>query len=243
MSLATRVIGSGPPALLVHAGGVDGRMWAPLASLLAGYHTLLIPDLRGHGRTPASEAPFDHVADLLQVLDEHGIEQVPVVGASFGGGLAICLAGLASERVSRLGLLAATLFDHKMGDAVERFWEQEDDFLKQRDVEGAVELGVRMWVRDLATAELVRAMSRDAFSMQLEAPDVELDPVQDLGAVVCPVLAVSGGLDQPVFGQMADRICAEVSGPSQRAVVEDSGHLIALERPDRTARILAAFLA
>jgi pimeloyl-ACP methyl ester carboxylesterase len=90
-------------------------------------------------------------------------------------------------------------------------------------------------------ADLVAEMSRRSFEHQLgvEAQARE-DPV-DLGSIAVPTLAVSGGLDFPDFARFADEIAATVPD-AERAEVPDAGHLIALERPDAAAAILAPWL-
>ncbi|WP_405867371.1 alpha/beta hydrolase [Streptomyces sp. NBC_01515] len=45
-----------PPLLLVHGWGGDGREWSPHADALAvAGHRVLVPDLRGHGRSPVPD--------------------------------------------------------------------------------------------------------------------------------------------------------------------------------------------
>ncbi|WP_409470784.1 alpha/beta fold hydrolase [Streptomyces sp. HC307] len=44
-----------PALLLVHGWGGDGREWSPHAEALAGRFRVVVPDLRGHGRSPVPE--------------------------------------------------------------------------------------------------------------------------------------------------------------------------------------------
>jgi pimeloyl-ACP methyl ester carboxylesterase len=231
-----------PDVVLVHAGGFDGRMWRPLADRLDTRFRLHMPDLRGHGGTPLPPGDYSHVEDLVRMLDGLRIKRAVFVGASFGGWVALQLATAAPERVTALALLAATLADSEEWSAeFDAFAAQEDALLEAGDIEGAVALNVRTWVRDPAIAELVAEMSRTAFEHQVgvDAPLRE-EPV-DLGAIAVPTLAVSGGLDFPDFARFADQIAAEVPD-AERATVEDAGHLIALERPDAAAALLGPFL-
>jgi hypothetical protein len=48
-SLYVRVGGTGPAVMLLHGFGFTGDMWAPLATVLARDHTVIVPDLRGMG--------------------------------------------------------------------------------------------------------------------------------------------------------------------------------------------------
>ncbi|MCA1655497.1 MAG: alpha/beta fold hydrolase [Pseudonocardiaceae bacterium] len=94
-------IGSGPPILLLHAGGENRRVWSPVAARLAeaGF-TALAYDQRGHGDSDSGDAdtlpPFaGDVAAMIDALAEAPI----VVGASLGG-LAALLA-LAKPELER----------------------------------------------------------------------------------------------------------------------------------------------
>jgi 3-oxoadipate enol-lactonase len=231
-----------PDVVLVHAGGVDGRMWRPLTERLGKRFRLHVPDLRGHGSTPLPPGEYADVDDLVRMLDQLKIDRAIVVGASFGGWVSLQLATVAPERVSALALLAGTLADsEEWSPELEAFRAEEDALVEAGDVEGAVALGLRTWVREPAIADLVAEMSRAAFEHQIGVEAAAREDPVDLSAIAVPTLAVSGGLDFPDFARFADQIAAEVPG-AERAEIEDAGHLIALERPDATAAILAPWL-
>ena len=85
-------MGSGPALLLLHGLGCDHRTWAPVMESLARTHTVIAPDLLGHGESDKPRADYslggyaNGMRDLLTVL---GIDRVTVVGHSFGGGVAM----------------------------------------------------------------------------------------------------------------------------------------------------------
>ncbi|MDO0916610.1 alpha/beta hydrolase [Streptomyces sp. DT2A-34] len=77
-----------PTLLLVHGWGGDGREWSPHADALAGRFRVVIPDLRGHGRsqTPREgNTPREMAADLAALTDAVGTGPVIAVGHSMGG--------------------------------------------------------------------------------------------------------------------------------------------------------------
>jgi pimeloyl-ACP methyl ester carboxylesterase len=231
-----------PHVLLVHAGGFDGRMWRPLAERLDDRFRLHMPDLRGHGSTPLPPEPFAHAEDLVRLLDDLRIDRAVVVGCSYGGWVSLQLAKMAPQRVRALALMPGTLMDtDDWSPEIEAYWAEEERLVEAGDIDGAVALNVRTWVREPQVADLVAEMVRTAIERQagIEAEEREL-PV-DLGAIAVPTLIVSGGRDFPDFARMADRVAAEVPG-AERAEVEDAGHLIALERPDAAAELLVPFL-
>jgi 3-oxoadipate enol-lactonase len=233
-----------PHVVFVHAGGVDGRMWHPLAERLEG-RRLHIPDLRGHGSTPLPPGEFSHAEDLLRMLDDLRIRRAILVGASRGGWVALQLATKAPERVNGLALLASTNLDRddsEWSPEIVAFFQKEEALLERGDIDGAVALGLRAWKTRPGVRDLVEQMARDAFELQqgVEAEERAL-PVE-LGAISVPTLVVSGGKDpMPDFGRIADQLTAAIDG-AERAVVKDAGHLIALERPDETAELLQPWL-
>lgn len=231
-----------PYVLLIHAGGIDGRMWRPLAEHFEKRFRLVMPDLRGHGSTPLPPEEFAHAEDLVRVLDAMKIDHAVVIGCSFGGWVALQLATAAPERVRALALMPGTLMDTEdWSPEIEAFRAEEEALVEAGDIDGAVALNVRTWVREPLVADLVAEMARGAFERQLGVEAEERELPVDLGAIAVPTLAVSGGLDMPDFARLADRVAAEVPG-AERAEVPDAGHLIALERPDAAAELLRPWL-
>jgi pimeloyl-ACP methyl ester carboxylesterase len=221
---------------------MDHRMWEPLIERIKGEYAIHAPDLRGHGATPLPPGEFANAEDVVRLLDRLRLKKTIVVGASFGGWVALQLATLAPERVTAIALLAGTLADsEEWSPELQSFWAEEDRLVEAGDIDGAVELGLRTWVREPAIADAVADMSRKAFELQAGIDVQVRDLPVDLGAIAVPTLTVSGGRDFPDFARMADRVAAEVPG-AERASIDDAGHLIALERPDETAALLVPWL-
>jgi esterase len=97
----------GPPILLLHGLLGSCANWHGIARRLAEGHRVLVPDLRGHGRSPAGGGISypAMAADLIHLLDTHGILRTTVIGHSMGGKVAMWLALTAPERVSALGVV------------------------------------------------------------------------------------------------------------------------------------------
>lgn len=105
-----RIAGSGPPVVLVHGMVNSSRHWRAVAERLAETHTVIAPDLIGHGdsATPRGDyslgAHASVIRDLLSVL---GIQRASFVGHSLGGGIAMVFFWQFPERVERLALVSS----------------------------------------------------------------------------------------------------------------------------------------
>ncbi|MEV5748553.1 alpha/beta fold hydrolase [Actinoallomurus sp. NPDC052308] len=106
---AFRMTGNGPPLLLIHGIGDNSGTWEDVIPRLAERHTVIAPDLLGHGESAKPRADYAIAAyacgmrDLLSVLD---VDRVSVVGHSLGGGIAMQFAYQFPERCERLVLIA-----------------------------------------------------------------------------------------------------------------------------------------
>jgi pimeloyl-ACP methyl ester carboxylesterase len=104
------IAGQGPAVVLIH--GVAGRsaQWAPAIEALAVSHTVLAPDLLGHGDSAKPRGDYSlgaqasGIRDLLVGLN---IERASVVGHSLGGGIAMQFAYQFPERCERLVLVSS----------------------------------------------------------------------------------------------------------------------------------------
>jgi len=107
---AYRSAGTGPVLLLVHGIGDSSESWLPVMAALARHHTVIAPDLLGHGASDKPRADYAVAAyangmrDLLDVL---GFDTATLVGHSLGGGVAAQFAYQFPERCERLVLVAS----------------------------------------------------------------------------------------------------------------------------------------
>ncbi|SFK41620.1 alpha/beta hydrolase fold [Streptosporangium canum] len=113
--LASRVFppdrpGDSPPVLLLHSFASDGAAdWVEtgvVAALTGAGRTVVVPDLRGHGDSPAPAAAHECGAravaeDIVAVLDRAGVTAFDVVGYSLGARLGWELPAAAPGRVRR----------------------------------------------------------------------------------------------------------------------------------------------
>src|SRR5690606_5282715 len=95
------------PVLLVHGMGGDGHTWDRFARhLLAAGRRVIIPDLRGHGRSARADSYRFHEfgAALTAPCEPLELDRDALVGHSLGGYAVSCVAQERPELVGRLVL-------------------------------------------------------------------------------------------------------------------------------------------
>ena len=106
--------GQGPPLLLIHGYMLSGEMYHPLLDFWKQKFQLIVPDLRGYGKSIDLPGPYtvqQSVQDVLQIMDSLNLQQFFVLGYSKGGLIAQQLAAHYPQRIKAL-VLACT-FSYK----------------------------------------------------------------------------------------------------------------------------------
>ena len=119
-----------PKLLLLHGyTGTGALQWSKTTCLLREHYDCILPDLLSHGRsakwdtTHTGQSLDDQVAHIVLLLDSLGVkEPLPVVGNSYGGGVAARLAELHPERISELVIYDGLVSDYSrsLADSIAR---------------------------------------------------------------------------------------------------------------------------
>lgn len=240
--------GEGPSLVLVHAGVADARMWEPLLPALAASHQVVRYDMRGFGRTRSMPGTFVPARDLAALLDALGIARAHVVGASFGGLVALELALADPARVASLVLLAPALPDIDPSPQLLAFAQAEERAIAVGRIDDAVEINVKMWAAQSTddVRSLVAEMQRTAFDLQLRerAESAELEPPvsERLSAILVPTTIAIGDRDVTDFARVAERLERELPDASQQRIA-GAGHLPALDQPAAVAQLILSHVA
>jgi pimeloyl-ACP methyl ester carboxylesterase len=139
VDLYFEVHGSGEPVLLLSGFSGTSQDWKPSLDEWGSGFQLILPDLRGHGRSSILRKPFRHdeaAADLFALLDLLRIERFSGVGISCGGNVLLHLASKQPTRVKAMVLVSATSYFPAQARAIMRSYantlpQQERERLRQ----------------------------------------------------------------------------------------------------------------
>jgi pimeloyl-ACP methyl ester carboxylesterase len=109
-SIAYTIAGDGPALLLIHGLGGTRKTWRYLIDDLARTHTVIAPDLPGHGESdpPAGDYSLGaHACALRDLILSLGYRRFSLAGHSLGGGIALQTAYQFPERIDRLLLISS----------------------------------------------------------------------------------------------------------------------------------------
>jgi pimeloyl-ACP methyl ester carboxylesterase len=109
-TLAYVSAGEGPVLLLIHGIGATHDHWRHLIAPLSRRHTVIAPDLPGHGASGPTTGDYSVgglAAGLRDLLFLLGHERATLVGHSLGGGVAMQFAYLFPEVTERLALISS----------------------------------------------------------------------------------------------------------------------------------------
>jgi pimeloyl-ACP methyl ester carboxylesterase len=105
-----RIAGDGPPVVLIHGMVNSSLHWEAVARRLAHDHTVIAPDLVGHGDSATPRGDYSlgaHAAVIRDLLAVIGVDRASVVGHSLGGGVAMQFFYQFPQRVERLALVSS----------------------------------------------------------------------------------------------------------------------------------------
>jgi 2-succinyl-6-hydroxy-2,4-cyclohexadiene-1-carboxylate synthase len=255
---SVEVHGDGPPVLLLHGftgSGSTFRRW--LGATMDGTRTVA-PDLLGHGRSDAPNAPRHAVehqaADLATLLDRLGAAPATVIGYSFGARVALRFAIDHPGSVARLVLLSpsAGIVDPAARAARVAADARWVDLLRSTSMDAFVDAWAAQSIfASLATAPIdVRTRLRrervtnhaEGLARSLEgAGQGAMEPLgPHLGQVDVPTLVVSGDLD-PVGTERATSVTAAIVN-ARHIRLSTVGHTPHIEDPDALAAVVRPVL-
>lgn len=109
--------GEGPPVVLIHGFASSLETWELVAPELVKKHRVLSLDLKGFGWTDRPEgdySPWAQAKIVRALMDRRGVDRAAIVAHSWGSSVALALALGAPERVTRIALYDAWVFEDQI---------------------------------------------------------------------------------------------------------------------------------
>ena len=103
--------------MLIHGMLNSSSHWRSVALNLAYDHTVIAPDLIGHGDSAAPRGDYSlgaHAASIRDLLAAIGIDRASIVGHSLGGGVAMQFFYQFPQRTERLVLISSGGLGHEV---------------------------------------------------------------------------------------------------------------------------------
>jgi pimeloyl-ACP methyl ester carboxylesterase len=243
--IAYDVQGQGPVVVLISGSNLDRRMWNREAAWLAPSHTVVRYDLRAHGASDTATAPFTHLDDLLELLNEIRAQKVTLIGLSAGSTIALDAALAEPSRVQKLILVGPAISGFRSSIQLP-FAAALVAALKAADYVRASEvlLASSVFAAPPPSEALVRQMVMDnnrlwsvprGFLRQVERPAIDR-----LHELKMPVLIMLGSADE--FQREEAGVLAERVTGARLVVVPGGGHLLNLTSPEAFRAEVSRFL-
>lgn len=190
ISLYYKTCGQGPPLLLLHKFFATGTLsWDRFIPTLAAQYRLVVPDLRGHGRSTNPSGEFTHrqsASDMFALLDSLGLQQVKAMGISSGGMTLLHMATRQPARIDAMVLIGATTYFPEPARKIFRVATVES--LTPQDYQEQRELHIR-------GDEQIRSLQREFNAFKDSYDDMNFTPPH-LSTITAATLIIHGDRDR-----------------------------------------------
>ncbi|MER8044768.1 alpha/beta fold hydrolase [Streptomyces sp. NPDC094032] len=265
VTLDVEVSGEGPAVLLVHGFPDSRELWRHQVPVLnaAGYRTIT-PTLRGFGASdrpeggPEAYSPAASAANLVELLGRLEIDRAHLVGHDWGSGIVQGLAQVRPELVRSLSILSVGHF----GAIRDAGWEQRqrswymllfqlpelaenwlshDDFAHLREMLGEHPDAEAVLEPLRAPGALTAALNIYRSGLPAEVQFAPVLPLPPLSEQI-PVMGVWSTGDRFLTEAQMTGTEAFVAGSWRYERVEDAGHWLQLDQPEKVNELLLSFL-
>jgi len=247
--------GQGPTVVLIHGFSSSLDIWTDVAEKLAAHHRVIALDLKGFGYSGRPEGDYSPPAqaDLVwKLLDQRGVDDIAVVGHSWGASVALAMVLERPRKVRRVALYSAYVYE-----------DQVPSFLRWARVGGIGEVLFSLYYRQRLADRVALAYHDTSYVTADRIARVEHEFGRP-GATAAALAAARGQryedverryptIDQPVLLLWGENDRVTPIAFAQRLVRElpdahlmeiaGCGHIPMIEAARPTTRALARFLA
>lgn len=229
--------GTGLPVIFLHGYPLNHLIWQPVINGLEDSARLILPDLRGHGKSPVPEGVYsmDLIArDVVRLMDDLKIDKAILIGHSMGGYASLAFAKTYPDRLAGLGLVAT----QARSDTPEKMKGRMDSIQQVKSVgtspivESMIQkLTSRADLHDILRAIMSSSKPKGIIGALLGIAERE-DLTSWLENIVVPVVIIAGKSDMIVPVERAEEMTALIPN-SWLVMINEAGHMPMMEAPER----------
>ena len=252
VAIAYEDAGQGVPFVLVHGHPFNRSMWRDQIAAFSPHYRVIAPDLRGYGETtviPGKTRLEDFARDIAGLLDRLNVADIILGGLSMGGQIVLEFYHLFPERVRAL-ILADTFAQLDTDEARQARYDTAERLMDEGMYGYAEEVLPKM-IAPITIAEqpqvaehvlsMMRGTAPAGAAAALRGRSERRDYTPLLPEIAVPTLIVVGSDD--AYTPVSDAEFMRQRIPNSRmAVIERTGHMPNLERPDEFNRVVDEFL-
>lgn len=255
--------GHGPAVVLIHGYAENSDSWAPLAADLMKDHTVIVPDLRGIGKSSIPASGYDkktQAADIRAVVTTLGYDKTIVISHDIGIMVAYAYTATYPDKVEKLVVMDAPIPGlGPWSDILQIPGVWHFNFhgpQAEQLVQGRERIYFdRIWndfsgdptkpdeaTRNFFTSSYTRPGGMRAGFAQFAAFSQDAKDNQQFAKtkLTMPVLAVGG---EKSMGNLLGITMQTTAVHVQSEVVKGSGHWLMEEKPTETIALIRTFMA
>ncbi|MCB8940230.1 MAG: alpha/beta fold hydrolase [Ardenticatenaceae bacterium] len=231
--------GAGEPLLLLHGLGSNGRSWEYQVEPFARQYRVIVPDVRGHGRSAKPTGPYSvsqFANDIFNLLDHLQIDRFHLVGLSMGGMIGFQMAVDRPERLKSMTIV------NSGPELIPRGLKEKWQILQRRLITRFVSMAkIGEIIGGKLFPEPHQAAYKSQFIEQMSNNDPEAYKAatnallgwsvsNKLARIQCPILVISADMD---YTPVAFKEAYVRQLPTARLqVIENSRHATPIDQPE-----------
>jgi tRNA nucleotidyltransferase/poly(A) polymerase/pimeloyl-ACP methyl ester carboxylesterase len=234
--------GTGIPLILVHGFPLDHTIWLPVANKLQKETRVIMPDLRGFGRSPVPSGTGSMRAmadDLLFLMDHLGIQKAMLAGHSMGGYVCLAFALAYPHRINGLALVASQASADKPEKRQARLVQAEE--VQRKGIQTMAEaMALKLTNRPEIQTDLLKLMlqtDKKGWIAALHGMAEREDFSDRLPLIKVPTLVIAGMQDVLIPFEKAQEMADQLPSGWLEGI-QNAGHMPMMEEPEGVAQAL-----